>query len=84
MLKGMDIDHNEIKREIVRKHQQYVNGLNNKSSDRTISGSTLPDSKPPLSSVKTKTYSSRKYLLLNNVTHFENNEKSIEKDDKNK
>lgn len=52
MLKGMDIDHNEIEREIVRKHQKYVNGLNFKSSNRTISGSTLPESKPPLSSIK--------------------------------
>lgn len=62
MLKGIDIDQNEIEREIVRKHQNYVKGLNPKSSDRTCSGSTLPDSKPPLSSFKTKNYSSRKNL----------------------
>ncbi len=68
MLKGMDIDHKEIEREIIRKHQKYVIGLNNKSSNRTISGSTLPDSKPPLSSVKTKNYSSRINIQLNNIT----------------
>ena len=64
MIKGIDIDQNEEEREIVLKHNHYVNGLNKKNSVRSGSRcSTLPDSKPPLSSVKSKIESNIKLSM---------------------